>query len=113
MKPDGSNTIGDLVLIHFQDKPAVYGRIEAIEPDVKRDWYQVTLLLLTLPVQTVTWILREAYINGEPFTMGGQPMRLERVAGAVPAKEEKPAEPPKGKDGPRGSAKVISLKRDS
>ena len=113
MKPQDYNRIGDLVLIHFQDKPAVYGRIESIEPDVKRDWYQVTLLLLTLPAQTVTWILREAYINGEPFTMGGQPMRLERVARAVPDREEKPGEPHKGKDGPRGSAKVIPLKRDS
>lgn len=111
MKPQDCNTIGDLVLIHFQDKPAVYGRIEAIEPDVKKDWRQVTLLLLTLPAQTVTWILREAYVNGEPFTMGGQPMRLERVARAVPAREEKSAEPPKGKIESQGSAKVIPLKR--
>jgi hypothetical protein len=50
---------GDLVLIYHQEKPAVYARIEAIEADVKRDWYQVTLLLLTIPAQTVTWILRE------------------------------------------------------
>jgi hypothetical protein len=54
-------------------------RIEAIEPDIKKDWYQVTLLFLTIPAQTVTWILREAYIHGELFTMGGQPVRLERV----------------------------------
>jgi hypothetical protein len=27
----------------------------------------------------VTWILREEYINGAPFTMGGTPMRLEKV----------------------------------
>ena len=113
MKPQDYNRIGDLVLIHFQDKPAVYGRIESIEPDVKRDWYQVTLLLLTLPAQTVTWILREAYIHGEPFTMGGQPMRLERVAGPAAAGAGKPAGPVKGKDGPRGSGKVIPLKRDS
>jgi len=56
-----------------------YARIEAIEPDMKKDWYQVTLLFLTIPAQTVTWILREAYIQGELFTMGGQPVRLEKV----------------------------------
>jgi len=113
MAPRETNTIGDLVLIHFQDKPAVYGRIEAIEPDVKKDWYQVTLLLLTLPAQTVTWILREAYINGESFTMGGQPMRLERVAGAVLGKEHGPAGSAETRDGNRGPGKVIPLKRDS
>jgi len=73
------NQEGDVVLIHYQDKPMAYARIEAIEPDMKKDWYQVTLLFLTIPAQTVTWILREAYIQGELFTMGGQPVRLEKV----------------------------------
>ena len=78
-KRGDGNQEGDVVLIHYQDKPMTYARIEVIEPDVKKDWYQVTLLFLTIPLQTVTWILREAYIRGEPFTMGGQPVRLERV----------------------------------
>ena len=69
----------DLVLIYYQEKPAVYARVEAIEPDVKKGWFLVTLLLLTLPAQTVTWILRDEYISGEPYTMGGQSMRLEKV----------------------------------
>jgi hypothetical protein len=74
-----TNQEGDVVLVHQKDKPALYARIEAIGPDVKKDWFQVTLLLLTLPAQVVTWILREEYINGAPFTMGGKPMRLEKV----------------------------------
>ena len=69
----------DVVLIYFEDKPAVFARIEAIEPDIKKDWYHVTLLLLTIPTQTVTWILRESYINGSPFTMEEKPVRLEPV----------------------------------
>jgi hypothetical protein len=73
------NQEGDVVLIHYQDKPMAYARIEAIEPDMKKDWYQVTLLFLTIPAQAVTWILREAYIQGELFTMGGQSVRLEKV----------------------------------
>ena len=73
------NIEGDLVLVHYQDKPTLYARIEAIRQDIKKDWYRVHLLLLTLPAQPVTWILREEYIQGEPFTMGGQPMRLEKV----------------------------------
>jgi hypothetical protein len=77
-RKDG-NQEGDVVLIHYQDKPMAYARIEAIKPDVKKDWHHVTLLLLTIPLQAVTWILRQAYVDGEPFTMGGQPVRLEKV----------------------------------
>jgi hypothetical protein len=73
------NHEGDLVLIFYQEIPTVYARIESIEPDMKKDWYQVGLLLLTIPAQTVTWILREEYITGTSFTMGGQSMRLEEV----------------------------------
>jgi hypothetical protein len=71
--------IGDVVLIYHQGKPTVFARIEDISPDIKKGWYHVTLLFLTLPMQTVTWILREAYINGEEFTMNDKPMRLETV----------------------------------
>ena len=74
----------DVVLIYFEDKPAIFARIESIEPDIKRGWYHVTLLLLTIPMQTVTWILRDGYIEGSPFTMGGRAVRLEPVK-----KEEK------------------------
>ena len=69
----------DVVLIYFENKPAFFARIEAIKPDIKKDWYHVTLLLLTIPTQTVTWIIRESYINGAPFTMEGTPIRLEKV----------------------------------
>ena len=70
---------GEVVLIYFNEQPGVFARIEAIEPDIKKDWYRITLLLLTLPVGPVTWILRESYIDGESFTMDGQPVRLEEV----------------------------------
>ncbi len=70
---------GDVILVYYQEKPSVYARIELIEPDIKKDWYQLTLLILSIPARTVTWILREEYINGAPFTMGGTAMRLEVV----------------------------------
>jgi len=69
----------DIILIYYEDQPAGFARIEAISPDVKKDWYHVTLLLLQVPLQTVTWILRDVYINGEEFTMGGNRLRLEKV----------------------------------
>jgi len=72
-------TMNDVVLIYFEDNPVAFARIEDIVADFKPDWYHVTLLMLQLPLQTVTWILREAYIEGETFTMGGKRMRLELV----------------------------------
>ena len=99
---------GDVVLIYYQDKPSVYARIELIEPDVKKGWYQLTLLILTVPARTVTWILREEYINGAPFTMGGTPMRLEEV-------KMLPMERDRGEDGekkaPGKPATIIPFKK--
>ena len=69
----------DIVLIHFEEKPMVFARIEDITADVKAGWYNVRLLMLQIPLQVVTWILRDNYIDGEEFTMGGHKMRLEKV----------------------------------
>ena len=98
---------GDLVLVYYEDTPTVYARIEYIEPDIKKDWYQVTLQLLTIPPQTVTWILRDSYINGSPFTMGGKPMHLEEVKMVARKQEEEKASSKKTHD--RG--KIIPFKK--
>ncbi|MBN1627946.1 MAG: hypothetical protein JW944_15610 [Deltaproteobacteria bacterium] len=70
---------GDIVLIHMSGKPTIYARIEAIEPDIKKGWYKVTLLLLTIPQQIITWILREEYINGASFTIDGNAIMMQEV----------------------------------
>jgi hypothetical protein len=72
-------TINDVVLIYFEDNPLIFARIEDISPDVKKDWYLVKLLILQVPLQVVTWILKEAYISGDEFTMNEKRMRLEKV----------------------------------
>jgi hypothetical protein len=107
------NSEGDVVLVHYQDKPAIYARIEEIQPDVKKDWYQVTFLLLTIPPQTVTWILREEYINGTPFTMGGQPMRLDEVKRISVKTQPEDTSSPDGEMGTEKPAKVIPFKSSS
>jgi len=104
------NCEGDVVLVHYQDKPAMYARIEEINPDIKKDWYQVTFLLLTIPAQTVTWILREEYINGAPFTMGGQPMRLDEVKRISVEAQSANISPSNGKKETEKPAKVIPFK---
>ena len=99
-------TINDVVLIHFEDKPLIFARIEDIAADKKTNWHHVKLLMLQIPLQTVTWILKDTYINGAEFTMGGKKMRLEKIecpetpkpdASVTDAAEKKP------------HAKVISL----
>ena len=106
------NSEGNLVLIHYHDQPAVYARIEGIEPDIKKGWYQVTLLLLTIPAQTVTWILREAYINGASFTMGGQAIRLEEVPRLPQKVKSQGAGPSSGQGDRDRPAKVIPFKKE-
>jgi hypothetical protein len=69
----------DIVLIHYEDQPLTYARIESINADHKPNWYHVKLLMLQIPLQVVTWILRDAYIEGDEFTMGGKRMRLAKV----------------------------------
>ena len=108
---------GEVVLIHHKKKPMGYARVEDIIADVKPGWWQIQLLLLAMPLSRVTWILREAYIDGEEFTMGGDPMRLERLPEPKGVWEEPPPEgkkpptkpaPLEGGGGESG-AKVVSL----
>ncbi len=81
-------TENDIVLIHFEDQPLSFARIEQILPDNKPDWYHVTLLMLQVPLQVVTWILRDRYIAGDEFTMNGKRMRLEPVVSPEPVLHE-------------------------
>ena len=72
-------TINDVILIYLEDAPVSFARVESILPDPKKDWFQIKLLMLQIPLQTVTWILKDAYINGEEFQMNGKRMRLETI----------------------------------
>ena len=102
---------GDVVLIYHEKAPAVFARVEDIRPDMKKDWYHITLLLLTIPTQTVTWILKDVYIEGEEFTMGGQPMRLEAVKRAVLTEAKKPPGGNGAQKIPSKQATVIPFKK--
>ncbi|MEJ2638871.1 MAG: hypothetical protein P8010_04790 [Desulfosarcinaceae bacterium] len=72
-------TVGDLILIYFEDKPMSFARVEDILPDSKPGWFHIKLLLLQVPLQVVNWILRDVYIEGDEFTMNGNRMRMEKV----------------------------------
>ncbi len=108
---------GDLVLIHHRETPQTYARVEEILADQKPGWWQVRLLLLTLPSREVTWILRDEYVDGDEFTMGGEPIRLAPVPPPVERSPEGPGddhqpEGPGDDHPPEGvgtDAKVVSL----
>ena len=103
----------DIVLIYFEDEPLTYARIESILPDSKPDWYHIKLLMLQVPLAVVTWILRDAYVNGTEFTMNSKRMRIEKVV--CPADPDLTAQENKGGEEAHpphtsSSPNVISLK---
>ena len=101
----------DIVIIYLEGNPLSFARIESIEADIKPDWYHVKLLLLQIPLQVVTWILRDVYIEGETFTMGGKEMRMEKVICPPDPETEPETEMDQSPlDSPQtDDAKVISL----
>lgn len=105
--------VNDLVLVHIENKPGFFARIEDVAADVKPGWWQVKLLVLTIPLQVYTWILDEAQINGEPFTMGGTPIRLEKIMSppaAISSSQAAPQPaPPNAVKDQQGRSKVLSL----
>ncbi len=90
-------TVNDVVLIYLEDAPVSFARVEGILPDAKKDWYHIKLLMLQIPLQVVTWILREEYINGLEFHMNGKKMKLEKVESPVEdlplSKSKNPSDP--------------------
>ena len=102
--------MGEVVLVYFKDQPAFYARVEEIMPDnAKRDWYHITLLILSFPSRNVIWTLREEYIDGETFNMKDIPLRIETVEAVLV--EEVVEEPVKKNFGKKGN--VIPFRKPS
>ncbi len=98
----------NIVLIHVDNKPGFYARIEELTADVKPGWWQVRLMVFTFPLQMFTWILDESQLDGADFTMGGTPIRMERIVSPVEQEqEEKEQRERSGQHS--GNPKVISL----
>jgi hypothetical protein len=106
---------GDVVLVYMDNSPAFFARVEQITTDVKPGWFHVKLLVFQIPLLVVTWILKKAYFNGEEYTMGGHPMRIEKVVAPPDAEEpertehDKKAPPKPALVEPKKEGKVISL----
>jgi len=90
-----STTVNDLILVYIEENPAFFGRIEDITPDMKPGWWHVHIMVLSIPPRMITWILEDSQIQGKGFTMGGVPIRLEKVSS--PYKEEQEGRDEEGK----------------
>lgn len=68
--------VGDIVIIAAKEpEMLIYARVSDIVRDESRkeEWWQVTLHLLSIPLQQVVWTLRTPQFTGqEIFTMGGE-----------------------------------------
>ncbi len=71
--------VNDVVLIYLEGEPVSFARVESILPDAKKDWFHIKLLMLQIPLQVATWILKDDYINGQQFHMNGKQMKLKKV----------------------------------
>ncbi|MBF0301812.1 MAG: hypothetical protein HQK73_02125 [Desulfamplus sp.] len=69
----------DIILVYMEDSPIFFARVEEIWPDIKKDWFNIELLVLQIPVKIIVWTLKDIYINGTEFFMGGKRMRIEVV----------------------------------
>lgn len=107
--------VTDIVLIHVEDKPYSFARIEDIRDDWKKGWYHVTFLLLQVPLLVVTWILRDSYIDGAEFTMEGKRIRLQKVVApetAPPSPGPEPSKPdPKETPQTNENGKIITFEK--
>ena len=103
----------DVVLVFIENKPTFFARIENITSDVKKGWWRVKLLILQVPLMVTTWILDNEQIRGADFTMGGTPIRIEKVVApniqTETAKFEQPEEEIKTKAEPKKQATIVSL----
>ncbi|MBM9535775.1 hypothetical protein [Desulfobulbus alkaliphilus] len=91
-----TTVVGDIVIIAAkQPQMLVYAMVGDITRDESRkeEWWQVTMHLLAIPLQTVVWTLRTPQFTGdEIFTMGGEGRFIQAV------RFDPPSTPPSGLD---------------
>lgn len=116
-----STDVGDLVLIVAKEPQimASYALVTDIERDTSRknEWWHVSLLLLSIPPQAMTWTLRLPQLTGmEVFTMGGEERFVKAVDVEMISRQARPPvtddlESPPPETAPRQKKKQSFLKR--
>ncbi len=79
----GTTEEGDIVIIVTENPQTLtYALITGFEPDTAKvdEWWHVTMQLLSVPPQKVTWTLRTVqFTGGEIFSMGGEKRYIKAV----------------------------------
>jgi len=103
----------DIILIHIENKPSFFARVEKIYPDLKPGWWRVKLLILQVPVIIATWILDNEQIRGAEFTMNGTPVRIEKIVPPADPESENSTEAEKNTPPKKAnkSARIISMNK--
>lgn len=101
--------VNDIVLVYKEDVPQFFARVENISDDIKPGWFHLTLLVLTIPVQQVTWILKDIYIDGTEFSMEGNKMRIEKIVAPTKADTLSDETSKKNETEEKDNGKIISF----
>jgi hypothetical protein len=62
---------GDVILVGMPSG-VFYGLVDGIEPDHKKNWFEMKFKLLILPPVELSWKLRIPQMSGELFTINGE-----------------------------------------
>jgi len=102
-------SVGQVILVYIEEEPGFFARVERVQQDQKKGWWQMTFLVLTVPLKTMSWILDDEQMRGQVFTMNGVAMQIKQVE--APDDEYFPAaEPTTAKDQPEdANGNVISM----
>jgi hypothetical protein len=98
---------GDVIAVKVDGKLSFYARVEEILLDVKRGWRKMRFLVLSDPPRELTWILEPVQIDGEPFTMGGTKINIERLPAPEPEEVSEQDQPQSEK--PKENGQVITF----
>lgn len=83
--------ISDVVIIFQGHIPVKFVHVVNIEPDAKKGWWKVTFMDVGMPAMMWTWLLDNDQIEGQEFTMGGIPHRVQLYSRASAIPEVKTA----------------------
>lgn len=96
---------GQVVLVHIEDQPGFFALIEGIEPDRKKGWWQMTFVVLALPLKRMTWVLDDEQLRGQAFTMNQVPIQIKQLE--LPEDEPQPKIRKPQSPSPKGN--VVSM----
>jgi hypothetical protein len=100
---------GEVILVHLKNEPSFFARSENVIPDRKKGWWQISLLILTMPLKKMTWILDDEQMRGADFTMGGMPIRMERIEFPFQDKKDAADSGESSQGDNEGRARIVSL----